>query len=217
MALARGKAGAVIWNAHLQDESLAIEDGADGDEATADADENDGEDAEDVSAGEEGGEGEEGEGEDEDEEAVDWDMVYESVVAETVDVGTAKKLGVPAPDDSEKVGGHSFLCIHSSGVVHAGLGCTWCLRTAAKCTAATLPVQDYEDVSEGDEEAEPEEVGESGKRRQAQGGAPSRPAKKAKGAFVVEAVGSDDESKPAKKVRGVRFGSFRAFLVLASA
>jgi hypothetical protein len=80
-------------------------------------------------------------------------------------------------------------------------------------------VQDYEDVSEGDEGAEPEEVGETGKRRQAQGGASSPPAKKAKGAFVVEAVGSDDESKPAKKVRGAgqRFGSFRAFLFLASA
>jgi hypothetical protein len=119
MALARRKTGVVIRNAHLQDESLAIEESADGDEATADADENDEEDGEDVSAGEEGGEGEESEGEDEDEEAVDWDMVYESVVAETVDAGTAKKLGVPAPHDSEEVGGHSFLCIHSSGVVRA--------------------------------------------------------------------------------------------------
>lgn len=31
-------------------------------------------------------------------------MVYESVLAETVDAGTAKKMGVPAPEASEGEG-----------------------------------------------------------------------------------------------------------------
>lgn len=63
--------------------------------------------------------------------------------------------------------------------------------------------QEYEDVSGSDDEAEkeePEEVGKSGKRKQAQASAPSRPTKKAKGGFVVEPMDSEDEAQSAKKV-----------------